>query len=80
MISCKQATELIIKKEHGKLMVTQDLQLQPHLAICSMCRLFEEQSAFIDIAFNKNKIIQETNLTNSEKEELSDSVKTQISK
>jgi hypothetical protein len=80
MISCKQATELIIKKEQGKLMATQNLQLQPHLAICNMCRLFEEQSAFIDIAVNKNKIIQETTLTNSEKEALSDSVKTWINK
>ncbi len=80
MISCKQATGLIIKKEQGKLKATQDLELQPHLAICSMCRLFEEQSAFINTALNNNKIIQETKLTNSEKEELSHSVQSRINK
>lgn len=47
MITCKKATYLISKKEEGKLLFTEKIQLHLHLLMCSLCRLFEKQSLFI---------------------------------
>lgn len=47
MISCKEATYLISKKEEGKLTLAERLKLSVHLAICGICRAFEKQSEFI---------------------------------
>ncbi len=46
-ISCKKATYLVSKKEEGKLNWIESIQLRSHMAICSLCRLFEQQSKFI---------------------------------
>jgi len=46
-ISCKKATYLVSKKEEGKLNLIERIQLRSHMAICSLCRLFEEQSKLI---------------------------------
>ena len=43
-ISCKKATYLTSKKEEGKLKWVEKIQLSSHLAICSICRLFEQQT------------------------------------
>lgn len=45
--SCKKATYLVSKKEEGKLTWLESIRLRSHLSICSLCRKFEEQSAFI---------------------------------
>jgi predicted metal-dependent hydrolase len=47
MITCKKATYLLSKKEEGKLFFTEKIQLNLHLLMCSLCRLFEQQSLFI---------------------------------
>lgn len=47
MITCKEATYLISKKEENKLTWLSKIKLRGHLAICSMCRRFEQQSSFI---------------------------------
>ncbi|MDZ4070196.1 MAG: hypothetical protein U1C70_00105 [Sediminibacterium sp.] len=47
IISCKKATYLVSKKEEGKLNWIESIQLRSHMAICSLCRLFEQQSKFI---------------------------------
>jgi len=47
MISCKKATLLVSKKEEGRLSLREKWQLRGHLAICSLCRKFEQQSGFI---------------------------------
>lgn len=44
MISCKEATFMVSKKEEKKLSWREKFQLKLHLAICKMCRLFEKQS------------------------------------
>jgi hypothetical protein len=44
MISCKQATDFISRKEEGKLSFRQRLQLWQHLAVCSFCKLFYKQN------------------------------------
>lgn len=46
-ISCKKATYLVSKKEEGKLNWIESIQLRSHMTICSLCRLFEQQSKFI---------------------------------
>ena len=78
MITCKQATEWIIKKEQGKLSAKQHIQMLPHLAICSMCRLFETQSSLISKAVGYNTYPKETHLSNDEKKELIHSVKKRL--
>ncbi len=47
ILSCKKATYYISLREEGKLSVTQRLQLRAHLALCSLCKLFQQQTAFI---------------------------------
>jgi len=46
-ISCKKATYLSSKKEEGKLSWIGKIQLRSHMTICSLCRLFEQQSQII---------------------------------
>jgi predicted anti-sigma-YlaC factor YlaD len=45
--TCKKATLLLSKKEETRLTWLDTLRLRGHLAICSMCRKFEEQTGFI---------------------------------
>lgn len=47
MISCKKATLLVSKKEEKRLSWLEKWQLRAHMALCSVCRRFEEQSSFI---------------------------------
>ncbi len=44
MISCKEATDFITKKEESKLSLWQCFQLWKHLAVCTFCRLFAKQN------------------------------------
>lgn len=46
-ISCKKATYLASKKEEGKLSWIEKIQLRSHMTICSLCRLFEQQTNLI---------------------------------
>ncbi len=46
-ISCKHATYLVSKKEEKKLTWLEKIKLRGHMTICSICRHFEEQTAFI---------------------------------
>jgi hypothetical protein len=53
MITCKEATDFISRKEEGKLSLTQRLQLRMHLYICSFCKLFYRQNKII-----KNRVAE----------------------
>ncbi len=77
MISCKQSTKWVIKKEVGRLSIKENIQLMSHLAICSFCRLFSSQSLFINKAY-KNKNTAVHHLTSEEKEELCRSIQNKI--
>ena len=46
--NCKKATLLIEKKQSGVLSLREKLELKIHLAGCSVCRLFEQQSIEIN--------------------------------
>lgn len=47
MISCKEATFLITKKEERALSLKQQIQLAVHASMCSFCKKFETQSKII---------------------------------
>ncbi|MDE3234346.1 MAG: hypothetical protein KGO81_00215 [Bacteroidota bacterium] len=47
MITCKQATDYISRKEEGKLSLLKRVQLWQHLAICNICKLFMKQNTVI---------------------------------
>ncbi len=77
MISCKQSTEWVIKKEDGYLSVKENIQLLSHLAICGFCRLFTRQSLLINKVY-KSKNIEVHHLTAEEKEELLRAIQNKI--
>ncbi len=80
MITCRQSTEWVIKKEHKKLSIKENLQLLAHMAICSYCRLFQKQSAVISKALSKNENREILHLTSEEKKDLEHSVQNKINK
>lgn len=47
-LSCLKASELIEKKLHFKLGLTQRLQLKVHKMMCKACTNFEKHAIFID--------------------------------
>jgi len=51
--NCRKATRLIEKKLIDHLTLREKLELKIHLAGCSVCRVFEQQSALI------NKMVRE---------------------
>ena len=53
MISCKKATELTEKRIHFGLTLSESFQWRMHTAMCSACRLYSKQSAFIERTIEK---------------------------
>ena len=49
--NCRQATFLIEKKTFAKITAPEVLQLKIHLAGCSVCRTFQQQSILINRLF-----------------------------
>ena len=45
---CRHATYLIEKRQHTSLTVKERVQLIIHLSGCSVCRLFQQQSRWIN--------------------------------
>jgi hypothetical protein len=48
MITCKEATMIIVKKAELNVTFSERLRLFLHLLICQYCRLFEKQNKIID--------------------------------
>ncbi|EHQ24454.1 zf-HC2 domain-containing protein [Mucilaginibacter paludis] len=46
--NCRKATWLIEKKQIGGITIREKLELKVHLAGCSECRMFEQQSIVIN--------------------------------
>jgi len=78
MINCKQSTEWVIKKEYKMLSVKENLQLLSHMAICSVCRLFQKQNSLINKALHKSQSHKIFQLTPEEKILLLHSVQNKI--
>ena len=68
LISCKDATNFISKKEERKLGLLQRLQLTIHLVICEFCKLFYKQNNFL--INNVKNLSNEESLTESEIKEI----------
>jgi len=49
--NCKQATFLIEKRIAGKITAAETLQLHVHLAGCSVCKTYQQQSILINQVF-----------------------------
>jgi len=45
---CRHATFLIEKRQHTSLTIKERVQLAIHLSGCSVCRLFQQQSRWIN--------------------------------
>jgi hypothetical protein len=68
MISCKEATDFISRKEESKLSFRQRWQLWQHLAICSFCKLFYKQNKIFTNSIPHLKEYSENTLSPDEKE------------
>ena len=69
-ITCKQATEFIVKRDEGKLSLKNRCLLWLHMGICGLCKLFAQQSRFIGKSgSNMGKHITES-LSPEEKEKI----------
>ncbi len=78
MITCKQSTEWVIKKESKKLSVQENLQLLSHMAVCSFCGLFQKQSSVISKALYKSVSREIFHLSPEEKKSLVHAVQNKI--
>jgi hypothetical protein len=47
-LSCLKATELIEKKFHVKLSLSERIQLKAHTMMCDVCNNYEKQSGLIE--------------------------------
>ncbi|MBC7125640.1 MAG: hypothetical protein H5T24_08430 [Bacteroidales bacterium] len=47
-LSCQKATELIEKKFHFKLSLSERIQLKIHKMMCEACTKYEKQSSILD--------------------------------
>ena len=68
MISCKQATDFISRKEEGKLSPVQRMQLWLHLGVCTFCKLFYKQNKIITQQATHLHEHTTAQLSNAEKE------------
>jgi hypothetical protein len=53
MISCKEASRLVSRKEDAPLTSWQRLALRLHLSVCGACACFERQIRFLRTAMQK---------------------------
>ena len=53
IISCKDASRLVSRKEDGPLPAWQRVTLRLHLSVCAACTRFERQLAFLRTAMQK---------------------------
>lgn len=54
-ISCKEAVNLMLRKEEGKLSLWNRLHLWRHLMICSLCRIFLKQNDLMNSHLKQSK-------------------------
>lgn len=79
MITCKRASFLVTKKEEGKIGIIELMQLQMHLSICSLCRLFEKQSWLIGSNAKNLHMHQEEKLSDNRKQAIKTMLKNNAS-
>jgi hypothetical protein len=81
--NCRKATLLIEKKQVGTISIREKLELKIHLAGCSVCRLFEQQSIVINKLVH-NRIhepkLNEFKLDDEFKKEMQDRIEEKLDK
>jgi hypothetical protein len=76
MISCKQATEMMAKKEEGKISFANQIRLWYHLFICTCCKTFKKQDTLIVKHLSQlENNAPETYLSAEEKKSMADKLK-----
>ena len=73
LITCKEATLYIEKKEERAISFSERIKLAVHLMICEFCRIFEKQNKFINLQLKH--LHTEVSLSESEKQEMEKQVK-----
>jgi hypothetical protein len=73
-ITCKQAVDYISKKEEGKLSAAQRVNLWRHLAVCSLCRIFNQQNKIIAKAFSGFGHKEEHRMSMDQKQAMLDTI------
>ena len=68
LITCKEATLYLEKKEEKAIAIQERIKLAIHLMICEFCKLFEKQNKFINLQIKH--IHTEISLSSEEKEEM----------
>ncbi len=68
LITCKEATLYIEKREENAITIKERIKLAIHLVICEFCKLFEKQDKFINLQLKH--IHTEASLSFEEKEEM----------
>ena len=58
-LSCLKATELIEKKLHFRLTLTEKCQLKMHKMMCGACRRYEKQNLFIENSLKHQSYISQ---------------------
>lgn len=56
LYNCRKATFLIEKKNLTNISVREQMELKIHLAACSVCRLYQQQSGFINQMVKKHLV------------------------
>lgn len=80
MISCKEASQLSLKREERPLSLDQAIRLQVHLMFCRFCRAFVLQSKWINAVVRKLEVAEhlEEGEKRKMKQHLIDSEKTDL--
>ena len=82
--NCKKATLLIERKQVGSITIREKLELKVHLAGCSACRMFEQQSILINKLvhdlFHKPQATEGTKLDNDFKKKMEDQIMEKLEK
>ncbi len=77
-INCKAATQMISKREEKRLGMIERLQLQLHLMICSLCKLFAKQNETIIKSITELEKKSAASLTESEKQQIIEVLETAV--
>ncbi|MEI2710890.1 MAG: hypothetical protein V9E96_18025 [Chitinophagaceae bacterium] len=70
MINCKEATDLISKKEEKKLSAQQNIKLLFHLFLCRVCNFFYKQNNVIISSVSLMQKKSASSLSTNEKEQM----------
>ncbi len=77
LLSCEQASLLVIKKEENKMSQIEKVQLWFHSSICGLCKEFDEQNEFINknLEFHFNNVPDENiEMSKDEKERMKEAL------